>query len=112
MDMTDNNDDVLVKKFFSENCIDVPDDGFSRRVMRRLPDRTRRISRLWTAVCVVIGLLIFFRNKGFSVLVSCFDGIFSDVLARHEQLNNPHLLLPVAMVLILLWGVGFAVRER
>lgn len=96
--MTDNNDDVLVKKFFSENRIDVPDDGFSRRVMRRLPDRTRRISRLWTAVCVVIGLLIFFRNKGFSVLVSCFDGI-------------SHLLLPVAMVLILLWGVGFAVRE-
>lgn len=44
--MTDNNDDVLVKKFFSENRIDVPDDGFSRRVMRRLPDRTRRISRL------------------------------------------------------------------
>lgn len=35
--MTDNNDDVLVKKFFSENRIDVPDDGFSRRVMRRLP---------------------------------------------------------------------------
>ena len=29
--MTDNNDDVLVKKFFSENRIDVPDDGFSRR---------------------------------------------------------------------------------
>lgn len=56
--MTDNNDDVLVKKFFSENRIDVPDDGFSRRVMRRLPDRTRRISRLWTAVCVVVGLLI------------------------------------------------------
>ena len=27
--MTDNNDDVLVKKFFSENRIDVPDDGFS-----------------------------------------------------------------------------------
>lgn len=112
MDMTDNNDDILVKKFFSENRIDVPDDGFSKRVMRRLPNRTRRISRLWTAVCVVVGLMIFFRNKGFSVLVSCFDGIFSDVLARHEQLNNPHMLLTVGLVLLLMWGVGFAVRER
>lgn len=112
MDMTDNNDDILVKKFFSENRIEVPDNGFSKRVMRRLPDRTRRISRLWTVVCVVIGLLIFIRNKGFTVLVSCFDSIFSDILARHEQLHNPYLLLSMAVGLVLLWGVGVAVHER
>lgn len=110
--MTDKNDDILVRKFFSDNRIEVCDDGFSKRVMRRLPNRTRCISRIWTAVCCVAGLLIFLTNKGFSVLVSCFDSIFTDILARHEQINNPHLLLPVAMVLILLWGVGFAVRER
>ena len=40
--MTENNDKLLID-FFAENRQEIPDNGFTRRVMRHLPDRTRRI---------------------------------------------------------------------
>ena len=53
--MDEKRDELLVRKFFEENKIEIPDAGFSRRVMRRLPDRTRRLNRNWTAICVAVG---------------------------------------------------------
>ena len=41
--MTENNDKLLID-FFAENRQEIPDNGFTRRVMRHLPDRTQRIS--------------------------------------------------------------------
>ena len=37
--MTENNDKLLID-FFAENRQEIPDNGFTRRVMRHLPDRT------------------------------------------------------------------------
>ena len=34
------NDDKLLVAFFDENRQEIPDNGFTRRVMRHLPDRT------------------------------------------------------------------------
>ena len=45
------NDDKLLVAFFDENRQEIPDNGFTRRVMRHLPDRTRRISQLWVTFC-------------------------------------------------------------
>ena len=45
------NDDKLLVAFFDENRQEIPDNGFTRRVMRHLPDRTRRISQLWATFC-------------------------------------------------------------
>ena len=35
------NDDKLLTDFFAGNRQEIPDNGFTRRVMRHLPDRTR-----------------------------------------------------------------------
>ena len=50
--MTENNDKLLID-FFAENRQEIPDNGFTRRVMRHLPDRTRRISLflLYRKIC-------------------------------------------------------------
>ena len=34
------NDDKLLTAFFAGNRQEIPDNGFTRRVMRHLPDRT------------------------------------------------------------------------
>ena len=48
--MTEDRDELLVRKFFDENNVELPDNGFSNRVMRRLPDRARRLNRIWTGI--------------------------------------------------------------
>lgn len=59
--MIDDRDELLVRKFFDGCKADVPDGGFSRRVMRRLPDRERRLNRIWTAVCAAVGVVLFVK---------------------------------------------------
>lgn len=75
--MTEDRDELLVRKFFEENKVELADDGFSQRVMRRLPDRTRRLSRIWTAVCTLAGILMCVVFNWIDVLV----GIFNDFIS-------------------------------
>ncbi len=68
--MTDNKDflnpedELLLQQFFTENKQVIPDDGFSRRVARRLPVSAIRLERFWTAVCVIVGIVLFFVMDG------------------------------------------------
>ena len=50
------NDELLVARFLARNTRDVPDDGFSDGVMRRLPVRSRPLYRIWTALCALLGV--------------------------------------------------------
>ena len=59
--MTENNDKLLID-FFAENRQEIPDNGFTRRVMRHLPDRTRRISQVWVTFHAGISAVLCFRR--------------------------------------------------
>ena len=51
------NDDLLVRSFFADNRIDIADDGFTERVMRRLPSQAVRLNRIWTVICGLAGIV-------------------------------------------------------
>ena len=58
-------DNQLLEQFFSEaRRQTVADDGFTERVIQRLPDRALRQSRYWTACCVALGIVLFIVFKG------------------------------------------------
>ena len=42
--MTEIDNDKLLKDFFAENKREIADNGFSRRVMHHLPDRSNRLN--------------------------------------------------------------------
>ena len=46
------NDDKLLTSFFAEHRQEIADNGFSRRVLRHLPDRSRHLAQIWTAFCL------------------------------------------------------------
>ena len=62
------NDDILVRQFFNEHTEEIADHGFSKRVMRHLPDRAVRLNRIWTAICIVVGIAFFVAVKGWNVI--------------------------------------------
>ncbi len=47
------NDDKLLTSFFAEHRQEIADNGFSRRVLRHLPDRSRHLAQIWTAFCFI-----------------------------------------------------------
>ncbi|MBQ8487412.1 MAG: DUF5056 domain-containing protein [Prevotella sp.] len=67
MDMTDN--ELLDRFFETARQMEIADDGFTERVMRRVPSRnTQTLSRLWTVFCVALGVLLFVLLRGWEVM--------------------------------------------
>lgn len=66
-------DEELLQRFFADSArMDIADDGFSDRLMRRLPEevdaRCYRLYRLWTVAMVAVCVAVFFFVNGFQML--------------------------------------------
>lgn len=110
--MDENRDELLVKKFFDENKIEIPDNGFSRRVMRRLPDRMRRLNRIWTAVCIALGVIMCVKFNWIASLSTQVRSIADTVMSNHVIAGNPILLLFGLLFIIFLGGYNLIAAER
>lgn len=104
MDMTDNKDEILIERFFNENRITIEDNGFSRRVMNRLPDRARRINRLWTAVCAMAAIIFIIKNDFFTMLCGSLKGLAADITTNDTLFVNPLIIVMSLLIIIFLSG--------
>ena len=80
-------DEELIGKFFAEQTFDVADRGFTNRVMRRLPDRSLWLNRIWTAVCAVAVVAVFIFTKGWITLAGSLQGLFADTVTSVSQVT-------------------------
>ena len=48
------NDDKLISQFMHANKHEIEDNGFSRRVIRQLPEHAKWMSDVLTTVCTVL----------------------------------------------------------
>ena len=74
--MTDK-DNMMIEDFFKQAAQQqIEDRGFTERVMQNLPERrveqVRRLSRLWTIFCGVVGVAMFFLLGGWQVVQGWF----------------------------------------
>ena len=116
-------DEQLLQSFFAECRMDIPDDGFSDRVMQALPSsemekevaKRRRLEHLWTAACVAIGIVAAVVCQGWEQIQSFLYGMKIDFLvsgsrALTQSLNvlgqshNLLLMLAGALVIVMVWG--------
>lgn len=94
------NDELLLEQFFQQaREVQLPDDGFSRRVINRLPERAMRQSRLWTAVCVAVSLVLFTLVGGWQILLGWCLKVMT-VVPTTEQLVQLWLSLLVVSVIV------------
>ena len=116
MVMTDNNQflDDLFKQAAQQQ---IEDNGFTERVMQNLPDTKsvmiRRLSRLWSLFCILVGVGLFFAFGGWQLLQNLFFGglrmllgwieVFAITAPTNEiNINLWVVLLLVGFVLIVL----------
>ena len=63
--------DLLLEHFFQAARAErLADNGFSRRVVARLPQRQERLSHIWTAACVVVAVAVFILAGGWQQAVA------------------------------------------
>ena len=109
MDMEDNKD-ILLNNLFAEAAkTEIADNGFSRKVMRRLPSRAERMSRIWTCVCTMAAVVLLTYFKAWNYL---FD-LAVNATCVTRNIDWLHLL-PVVVILptvTMLVSSVFAYRE-
>lgn len=110
--MTDNRDDILVKKFFEENIKEIEDTGFSRRVMHRLPGRASRTNRIWTLLCAMAGIAVFVIFRGWEYLTACFYDVTADISTTEVQQISPVTLGITLVVLTVLAINSYVLSEE
>jgi hypothetical protein len=95
MDM-DKHDEQLLQQFFSEAAQQtVEDNGFTERVMNRLPKRVKTYTRLWTAFCILVAAVLFTVFHGWELLL-----VQIEVFLRTTVVEPPHVN-PVMVVFVL-----------
>jgi hypothetical protein len=114
--MTDK-DNILIDDFFEgrNDLADlfkqaaqqqIEDNGFTERVMQKLPDartdNVRRLSRLWSLFCILVALGLFFAFGGWQVLQSLFFGGLHMLLGWLEVFA---VTAPLTEININLWVV-------
>ena len=103
--MTDNNQflDDLFKQAAQQQ---IEDNGFTERVMQNLPetktDVVRKLSRLWSLFCILVGIGLFFAFGGWQVLQGLFIGGLRMLLGWLEVFA---ITAPTTEININLWVV-------
>ena len=126
-------DDQLLQAFFADNKMEeVPDDGFSDRVMQALPSleqektvlrleqkqalvKRRRLEHLWTAACVAVGIVAAVVCQGWEQIQSWLFSMKIDFLLTGSralthltdavtQTQNLLMMLAGIVVLVMVWG--------
>ena len=104
MVMTDK-DNIILEDFFKQAAQQqIEDNGFTERVMQNLPktNTVRRLSRLWSLFCILVGVGLFFAFGGWQVLQGLFFGGLRMLLGWIEVFA---LTAPTTEININLWFV-------
>lgn len=126
-------DELLLQAFFADNMMaEIPDDGFSDRVMLALPaleqkktlltleqektlTKRRRLEHLWTAACVAVGVIAAVVCQGWEQIQGWLFSMKLEFLMTGSRAlthvaesigHSQNLLMMLAgiFVLIMVWG--------
>lgn len=97
-------DDKILKKFFAENKQEIADNGFTRRVMHRLPDRSYRLANILTAICMAVAIVVFIVSDGLMAIVGILREIFVSIVQNNAATFDYRALI-VAGVVLLFFGI-------
>ena len=125
-------DEQLLQAFFADNMMaEIPDEGFSDKVMLSLPAleqeralvKRRRLEHLWTAVCMAIGVIAAVVCQGWEQILGLFYNMKIDFLLTGSRAltyvadsidRSQNLLMVLAgiFLLIMVWGYNEGADAR
>lgn len=85
-DMETKETDKMLKDFFGEHKQEIADNGFTNRVMRKLPEKADRSWIVWIFTCV--GILL-------SLLLGFYSGTFETLLMYMQHISIYYLLIGI-----------------
>lgn len=100
--MTETDNDKLLQDFFAENKQEIADNGFSRRVMHHLPDRSYRLARIWSTSVMAIATVLFVWFGGLEAAWGTIREVFIGMINHGATSLDPKSIIIAAVVLLFL----------
>jgi hypothetical protein len=97
------------KKIFSAHRVDIPDEGFSERIIRQLPERKSILPQIVVVVFTIAGLTITFAIQGVTPLIEQFNSLITSV--SRMQIPSPVSIITYISALALTGIIGFSVAH-
>jgi hypothetical protein len=92
-------DDELLKQLFSGQKQEIADNGFTRRVIRHLPDRRKRLATLWMMVfCSLCAIILFFALGGIEIITGILHETVASIVRGGSNLDLKSLFIAVAVL--------------
>ena len=101
--------DTDYKKIFAVHKVDVPDEGFSKRVMDQLPERSSILPQIVMVAFIVIGLALTFLTQGVAPLLEQINSLISSI--GNLQAPSPIAVITYLTVLGLTGIIGYSVAH-
>ena len=101
--------DQDLKKIFITHRVDVPDDGFSERVIRRLPERRSILPQMVMVAFVMTGLALTVAIQGVTPLLEQIDSLITSI--SHLQIPSPGSIITYIGALALTGIIGYSVAQ-
>lgn len=105
------NDDKLIKSFMLSNKHEVEDNGFSRRVIRHLPQRAKWLSDMLSIACTIVCCILFYVFDGFQILSHTVYEIITSQ-SYHLICNANFQSLIIATIVLIIIGVQRVCRLK
>ena len=97
------------KKIFTDHKEDIPDNGFSQRVIRQLPERKNVLPQLIMVLFILIGLALVFVLQGFTVLSEQINNLI--IAISHQEIPSLTSVVAYLSILTLLGFIGYSVVQ-
>jgi len=99
-------EDQDFKKIFTANKADIPDNGFSERVAKRLPERKSILPQTVVIICIMIGLLLTFAIQGITPMFEQINSLITSI--SRLQMPSPGSITTYFGVLVMSGIIGYS----
>ena len=97
------------KKLFTAHRVDIPDEGFSKRVIEQLPERRSILPQLVMVVFIIIGLALTIIIQGVVPLLEQIHSLITSISLL--QTPSPIAVFTYLSILGLIGIIGFSVAQ-
>ena len=110
--LTDSNLKLIDDFFAPYSHAEIADNGFSRRVMRRLPaPGVGRLVRVWTAACAAAALVLFCFADGFALLKGSLLNMAGDLVGMVANVSTAGHMSPLTLLFALVVACAVALAN-
>ncbi|MDR0232051.1 MAG: DUF5056 domain-containing protein [Dysgonamonadaceae bacterium] len=97
------------KKIFEAHKVDIPDNGFSKRVINQLPERKNILPQIVMVTFIMVGLVLVFVLQGFTPMLEQLYNLAISI--SRMQMPSPVSITVYLGVLALLGIIGYSIMQ-